>query len=146
MPDVNSLLAENENGYLAIIGALVILTLISVISISASRVANTEVSLARNEVVYQRNFYLAEGAALEAADHLTQYGNLRENTQAWMEMATGDLNIDNVKYYWTTRLPAAIPSFPSLPRWIRAIPFSLSGTRELLKDSPWTWTSRRFMP
>ena len=93
-------LLKNENGYLAIIGALVILTLISVISISASRVANTEVSLAKNVVVYQRNFYLAEGAALEAADHLTQYGNLRENSQAWMEMATGDLNIDNVKYYW----------------------------------------------
>jgi len=82
-------LLKNENGYLAIIGALVILSLITVISISASRVANTEVSMARNEVVYQRNFYLAEGAALEAADHLTQYGNLRENTQAWMEMVTG---------------------------------------------------------
>ena len=93
-------LLKNENGYLAIIGALVILTLISVISISASRVANTEIFLARNEVVYQRNFYLAEGAALEAADHLTQYGNLRENTQAWMEMVTGDLDTDNVKYYW----------------------------------------------
>ena len=93
-------LLKNENGYLAIIGAIVILILISVISISASRVANTEVSMARNEVVYQRNFYLAEGAALEAADHLTQYGNLRENTQAWMEMVTGDLDTDNVKYYW----------------------------------------------
>ena len=93
-------LLKNENGYLAIIGAIVILILISVISISASRVANTEVSMARNEVIYKRNFYLAEGAALEAADHLTQYGNLRENTQAWMEMVTGDLDIDNVKYYW----------------------------------------------
>jgi len=93
-------LLKNESGSLAIIGALVILILISVISISASRVANTEIFLARNEVVYQRNFYLAEGAALEAADHLTQYGNLRENTQAWMEMVTGDLDPDNVKYYW----------------------------------------------
>jgi len=93
-------LLKNESGSLAIIGALVILILISVISISASRVANTEIFLARNEVVYQRNFYLAEGAALEAADHLTQYGNLRENTQAWMEMVTGDLDTDNVKYYW----------------------------------------------
>ena len=97
-------LLKNESGSLAIIGALVILILISVISISASRVANTEIFLARNEVVYQRNFYLAEGAALEAADHLTQYGNLRENTQSWMEMATGDLNIDNVKYYWDNML------------------------------------------
>jgi hypothetical protein len=93
-------LLKNESGSLAIIGALVILILISVISISASRVANTEIFLARNEVVYQRNFYLAEGAALEAADHLTQYGNLRENTQGWMEMVTGDLDTDNVKYYW----------------------------------------------
>jgi len=97
-------LLKNENGYLAIIGALVILSLITVISISASRVANTEVSMARNEVVYQRNFYLAEGAALEAADHLTHYGNLRENTQAWMEMATGELDIDNVKYSWDNTL------------------------------------------
>jgi len=93
-------LLKNESGSWPLSGALVILILISVISISASRVANTEIFLARNEVVYQRNFYLAEGAALEAADHLTQYGNLRENTQAWMEMVTGDLDTDNVKYYW----------------------------------------------
>jgi Tfp pilus assembly protein PilX len=105
-------LLKNENGYLAIIGALVILILISIISISASRVANTEVSLARNEVIYQRNFYLAEGAALEAADHLTQYGNLRENTQAWMEMATGDLDIDNVKYYWDNKVASGDTVIP----------------------------------
>jgi len=125
MPDVNSLLAEKRKRYLAIIGALVILTLISVISISASRVANTEVSLARNEVVYQRNFYLAEGAALEAADHLTQYGNLREIPSVDGD-GYGDLDIDNVKYYWDNTVASAIPSFPSLPRWIRAIPSSLS--------------------
>jgi hypothetical protein len=93
-------LLKNENGYLAIIGALVFLTLISVIGISAARVANTEVALARNEVIYQRNFYLAEGAALEAADHLAQLGDLRENTQAWMELVTGNLSIDSVKHYW----------------------------------------------
>jgi hypothetical protein len=91
---------KNENGYLAIIGALVILTLLTVISISASRVANTEISMARNDVIYRRNFYLAEGAALEAADHLTQYGNLRENLKPWMEMATGELNMDSVREYW----------------------------------------------
>lgn len=91
---------RNENGYLAIIGALVILALLTVISISASRVANTEISMARNDVIYRRNFYLAEGAALEAADHLTQFRNLRENRQTWMEMATGELNIDSVRGYW----------------------------------------------
>jgi len=73
---------KNENGYLAIMGALVILTLLTVIGISASRVGITEVTMARNEVVYRRNFYLAEGAALEAADHLARYGNLEEKHQS----------------------------------------------------------------
>ncbi len=91
---------NNEDGYLAIIGALVILALVTIISISASRLANTEVTMARNEVVYRRNFYLAEGAALEAADHLTRYGNLAENLQPWMEMATGEMNMDSVREYW----------------------------------------------
>ena len=91
---------KNEDGYLPIIGALVILALLTIIGISASRVANTEVTMARNEVVYRRNFYLSEGAALEAADHLTWYGNLAENRQSWMEMATGELTIDSAKDYW----------------------------------------------
>lgn len=98
MPFPSSL--NNEDGHLAIIGALVILTLLTVIGFSASRVANTEITMARNEVVYRRNFYLAEGAALEAADHLAKYGNLGENLQSWMEMATGELNLDSVKAYW----------------------------------------------
>jgi Tfp pilus assembly protein PilX len=93
-------LLENEDGHLAIITAMFILALLTVISISASRVANTEITIARNEVIYRRNFYLAEGAALEAADHLTRYGNLRENRRSWMEMNTGELNMESVKQYW----------------------------------------------
>jgi hypothetical protein len=82
---------------------MVILILITVMSISVSRVANTEVTMARNEVIYQRNFYLAEGAALEAVDHLNHYGDLRKNTQSWMEMTTGNLDLDTVKHYWDNR-------------------------------------------
>lgn len=93
-------LLENEDGHLAIVTAIVILTLLTVISISASRVANTEIAMARNEAVYRRNFYLAEGAALEAADHLTRYGNIIENRKSWMEMTTGELNMDSVREYW----------------------------------------------
>jgi hypothetical protein len=91
---------KDEDGYLAIIGALLILSLLTVISISTLRVANTEISMARNEFVYRRNFYLAEGAALEAADLLATYENPSENLQPWMEMATGELSVDNVKEYW----------------------------------------------
>jgi hypothetical protein len=91
---------KNEGGYLAIVGALVILTLLTVIGISASQVGITEVTMARNAAVYRRNFYLAEGAALEAADHLSRYGNLEENRQPWMEMVTGELTMDSVREYW----------------------------------------------
>lgn len=93
-------LLKNEEGYLAIFGAIVILALLTVIGISASRVGITEVTMARNEVVYRRNFYLAEGAALEAADHIARYGNLEENLQSWMEMAAGELTMDSVREYW----------------------------------------------
>jgi hypothetical protein len=102
----NPALLKNEDGYLSILAALVILTLLTVIGISASRVANTEATMAKNEVLYKRNFYLAEGAALEAADHLTKYGNLRDNSKAWMEMVTGNLDIDSLKYYWDNSVNA----------------------------------------
>jgi hypothetical protein len=96
----DSLPVKNEDGYIAIVAALTILTLLTVIGISASRVANTEVTTARNEVVHKRNFYLAEGAALEAADRLHSYGSVKDHPQSWMEMATGALDIDSLKYYW----------------------------------------------
>ena len=91
---------EDENGYLAIIAALGILSLLTILGISASLVANTEVRTARNGVVYKRNFYLAEGAAIEAADRLHSYGNLRANPQPWMETVAGNLDIDSLKHYW----------------------------------------------
>jgi hypothetical protein len=93
-------LLEDENGYVAIIAALGILSLLTILGISASRVANTEVRTARNGIVYKRNFYLAEGAAIEAADRLHSYGNLRANPQPWMETVAGNLDIDSLKHYW----------------------------------------------
>jgi hypothetical protein len=92
--------ARNEDGYIAILAAIVILILLTIIGISASRVASTEVTMSRNEVVFKRNFYLAEGAALEAADRLTHYGNLDDHQQPWMEMVTGNLELDSLQSYW----------------------------------------------
>jgi hypothetical protein len=91
---------NNEDGYVAILASLLILALLTVMCLSASRVSNTEVTMAKNEIVYNRNFYLAEGAALEAADRLIFYGNLNDNPQPWMEMVTGNLDIDTLKDYW----------------------------------------------
>jgi hypothetical protein len=91
---------KNENGYIAIVATLAILSLLTVIGISASRVANNELARARNEVVHKRNFHLAEGAALEAADRLYSDSSFKDHPQPWMEMVTGTLDIDSLKYYW----------------------------------------------
>ena len=82
---------------MAIVAALVILTLLAIISFSASRVANNEVTMARNESVHQRNLYLAEGAAMEAVDRLVNTANLKDNVPAWMEKVAGSLDVDTLR-------------------------------------------------
>ena len=85
---------NSQDGHVAIVAALVILTLLTIICFSAARVANNEVTMARNESVHQRNFYLAEGAAMEAADRLTHTANLKDNVPAWMEKDAGSIDVD----------------------------------------------------
>ena len=61
---------KNEKGYFLIMSTILLLALLTIISIAATNTANTEVQTASNDMVYQRNLYLAEGAALEAVDRL----------------------------------------------------------------------------
>jgi hypothetical protein len=49
---------------------MMLLALLTMISIAASNTARTEVQIAGNDLTYQRNLYLAEGAAMEAVDRL----------------------------------------------------------------------------
>lgn len=91
---------DSQDGYMAIIAALGILALLSVICISVSRVTSNEVAMAGNETVYQRNFYLAEGAVMEAVDILDRTPDIRGSDIAWMDRAAKSLRIDNVATYW----------------------------------------------
>jgi Tfp pilus assembly protein PilX len=61
---------RNENGYFLIVATMMLLALLTIISIAASNTARTEVQIAGNDLIYQRNLYLAEGAAMEAVDQL----------------------------------------------------------------------------
>jgi len=106
-------LMTSEDGYMALFAALVLLVLISIIGISASRVANTEIGMARNEVIYHRNFFLAEGAAMEAADRLANTADLKNNMPVWMERAAGALDYTNLRTYFNH---AAIPSATVIPQ------------------------------
>jgi hypothetical protein len=89
---------KSEDGYFTILASIMILVLLTIVSFSASRSANTEVRMAGNEVVYQRNFYLAEGAALEAADRLLNSANLKSNVPDWMDPVAGHLSYENIDW------------------------------------------------
>ena len=97
---MNPPVLKSQDGYMAIVAALVILVLISIIGLSASRVANTEVAMSRNEILYHRNFYMAEGAAIEAVDELENIANLKTAMPIWVETVAGELTMDNVREFF----------------------------------------------
>jgi hypothetical protein len=68
---------KNEQGYFLIMSTIMLLALLTIISIAATNTANTEVQIAGNDAVYQRNLYLAEGAAMQAVDVLQNDPNPR---------------------------------------------------------------------
>ena len=68
---------KNENGYFLILSTMMLLALITIISVAASNTARTEVKVAGNDLTYQRNLYLAEGAAMQAVDLLHHDSNPR---------------------------------------------------------------------
>lgn len=98
-----SQIVNNENGYMAIMASLMILALLTILGVAASKSANTEVLMTGNEIRYQRNFYRAEGAAMEAADILQNAANLSDGLPGWIEPLIGKLTLDNVSGYWGNR-------------------------------------------
>ena len=90
---------RNEDGYFLILATLMILVLLTILGIAASRTANTEISVAANDTVYQRNFYLAEGAVMEAVDHLKQAKDLGDSPPVWFSKNIGEITAENAETY-----------------------------------------------
>ena len=91
---------KNEQGYFLVMSTIMLLALLTIISIAATNTANTEVQIAGNDAVYQRNLYLAEGAAMEAVDHLQNDSNPRKLEFVVLGLKT----IDDLTYidHWDT--------------------------------------------
>ena len=85
-----------------ILATLMILVLLTILGVAASRTANTEIAVAANEMVYQRNFYMAEGALIEAIDILANSTDLAANPPDWYEPGAGNLTEATVATYWDT--------------------------------------------
>ena len=60
MKSTRTCFSLDENGNVTVI-ALMILVVLTVIGISASRTSTTDIRIAGNEIPYKRNFYVAEG-------------------------------------------------------------------------------------
>ena len=91
---------KNEQGALMIITSVMLLALLTIISVAASKTANTEISIAANEYVYQRCFYNAEGAIMEVVDLLEGSPNTLETPPPWMSLDEEDINDSTVFTFW----------------------------------------------
>jgi len=91
---------KNENGALMILITVMFLVLLTVISIAASRTSTVEIMIAGNEYAYQRCFYNAEGAIMQAVDSLDTEVNPKDEIPAWMGEDYSEINDDTVFTYW----------------------------------------------
>ena len=93
---------KNEDGAIMILMSLLILILLTIISFSASRTANMEIKIAKNEYLYQNNFYCAEGAVIETLDLLESLESVSVETVDWLMNASDDVAKDTqLRGYWT---------------------------------------------
>ena len=105
---------KNEDGYFLIISTMMLLALITIISVAASNTARTEVQVAGNNLVYQRNLYLAEGAAMQAVDELHNATNPRDPDEVpFLHPVLKALNDDNFKNEWAEKSQSVKTSLDS---------------------------------
>ena len=91
---------KNDDGGMVIVMVMLLVTLLSIISIAASKTSNTEIMIAGNEYAYTRNFYLAEGATMEAVDLLEAMEDPKDTPPLWLEEILKTLDDTNLDSYW----------------------------------------------
>lgn len=93
---------KNEEGSVLIV-ALIVLVLLTLLGIFATRTSEVELQIAGNDLRYKRNIYSAEAVAMECAQYIKDTDVLDTGTLAWLH-AMGGLTRDNVlnDSYWDT--------------------------------------------
>lgn len=84
---------KNEDGVVMIL-AVIILLMVSIIGIESSNVSSVEVQIAGSEQTAKRNFYAAEGAAVEAAQRIENADDdtLKDKSEDWLNSDDIDLS------------------------------------------------------
>ena len=93
---------NKDDGAMMILMSMMLLALLTIISIAASKTALTEIKIAGNEYLYQHNFYCAEGAAIETVDNLEALESVNVDEIGWLMNESEKVNKDTDLYaYWT---------------------------------------------
>lgn len=87
-------MTSGESGNVLLI-TLIILVLLTIIGISATRTASIDMQVAGNNMIYKRNLFSAEGAALEAVQTMTNLTELE--TVGWIIPEGTDDDISNIR-------------------------------------------------
>lgn len=87
-------LFHNEDGSLIVI-VLMVLTLLTLVGTTGIRTGNTEIEIATSELIYQTNFYLAEGAAMEAVATLENNSDPLTSPPDWLQTTPGAMTEEN---------------------------------------------------
>jgi hypothetical protein len=74
--------------------------LLTIAGLASIHNANTELEIAGADLIFQRNFYLAEGAAMEAVDWLDNNPVTPSSGPSWIELTPGLLDQDTIGSYW----------------------------------------------
>ena len=92
--------SQDETGAVMILLSVMLLALLTIISLAASRTASTELKIASNEYFYQSCFYNAEGAIIETVDFLETTEIPTEDAPKWIGMDGNAINDSTVFAYW----------------------------------------------
>ena len=103
---------KNEEGSL-IVMAIMFLVLLTIAGLAASSVSISEVQIATSELIYQRNFYKAEAAAMEAAERLENLADPQSAPPTWIKTVTGGITEANLGNAWAGGDPYVSPAVSS---------------------------------
>jgi hypothetical protein len=123
-----ALILRNEDGYFVILATVMILVLLTILGIASSRTANTEILVAGNDIIYQRNFYRAEGAAIQAMEILANTPDLVDNPPQWLDLRVGALTDDTLASYWDNAGIAATLDPTGNTRYVAGLDYIALGT------------------
>lgn len=96
-------LLKSEDGSVLVL-ALVMLVLLTLLGIAASRTSSIEMLVSGNDMIYKQNLHMAEAGAMQGAQRLENIPNPKDNPPAdnWLNPVVGDVTDAKigVRAYW----------------------------------------------